>query len=583
MTNVSKNLLFAFSVFVSATVLSLGAFATTVQASEDWGYSDFGGGGWSDYSSYDGGYSDYSSYDSGYSDYSSYDSWGDTGYDSWSDYSSYDSGYNDTNSYDSGWSDYSSYDSGWYDTNSYDSGWNDTSSYDSGWTDMDSYNPGFYETDSYNPGFYETDSYNPGFYETDSYNPGFYETDSYNPGFYETESYNPGSYQNESYNPGFTTGGGYTTGGGSQQGGGYTTGGGYQMQMPRPTPPTPTPGCTSNCYPRPTPPTPGCTSNCYPQPHPTCPTNTTGTYPNCRTIPTPVPTCPQNTTGTYPNCRTIPTCTTNCYPQPTCTTCGGHTTNTNTNVNTIIDNSIIDNSINGSFNTNISNSGNVTTLYQAVPQQPVIYQQPIAPYCVITLANAGAYAAQATLVWSSSNAQSAYITSVGAVAVNGTRPITGYSNQVYSLTVTGQGGTYTCSTQAYTPGYVPPTITNPTVSLTQIPYTGLDLGPVGEAMYWLSIAAVAAAGAYLVVYHKGGALAFATTALTASRSRNHFVVSEEEAEEISTPVVEIEEEVATPVVSTFNFLPAFNASKTTDTMAMELSSDGTPRLVISRA
>ena len=41
----------------------------------------------------------------------------------------------------------------------------------------------------------------------------------------------------------------------------------------------------------------------------------------------------------------------------------------------------------------------------------------------------------------------------------------------------------------------------PYVSLAQIPYTGFDLGPWGNAMYWLALLMFAGSGAYLVLYY----------------------------------------------------------------------------------
>jgi|GEM_PF-7113318 len=52
--------------------------------------------------------------------------------------------------------------------------------------------------------------------------------------------------------------------------------------------------------------------------------------------------------------------------------------------------------------------------------------------------------------------------------------------------------------------YIPPAPT-PHVSLSQIPYTGFDLGPVGNAVYFGGLLAFAASLAYLALYYKGGA------------------------------------------------------------------------------
>ena len=52
--------------------------------------------------------------------------------------------------------------------------------------------------------------------------------------------------------------------------------------------------------------------------------------------------------------------------------------------------------------------------------------------------------------------------------------------------------------------------TAPYVALTQIPYTGFDYGPIGNTLYWLGLLSFAVAGAYLVVYYRGGAFSLAT-------------------------------------------------------------------------
>lgn len=44
------------------------------------------------------------------------------------------------------------------------------------------------------------------------------------------------------------------------------------------------------------------------------------------------------------------------------------------------------------------------------------------------------------------------------------------------------------------------------VALSQIPYTGFDFGPWGNAIYWLGLIAFALAGAYLVTYYSKGTL-----------------------------------------------------------------------------
>lgn len=162
------------------------------------------------------------------------------------------------------------------------------------------------------------------------------------------------------------------------------------------------------------------------------------------------------------------------------------------------------------------------------------YQYP-APTCTITLSagnnywnnwNNGyygnSYNYSAQLTWWSSNANSATINpGVGSVALSGSQTVYPSSNQVYVLTVQGQGGVRTCSTSAYlpTPSYsIAPTtyayqtyptytapavyasaisVSNsyPSVSLSKIPYTGVSYGPLGDALVWLAIVIVAALAA----------------------------------------------------------------------------------------
>ena len=46
------------------------------------------------------------------------------------------------------------------------------------------------------------------------------------------------------------------------------------------------------------------------------------------------------------------------------------------------------------------------------------------------------------------------------------------------------------------------------VQLTQIPYTGVDFGAFGDSAYWLGFTLFALAGAYLILYYKGGFVSF---------------------------------------------------------------------------
>lgn len=135
-----------------------------------------------------------------------------------------------------------------------------------------------------------------------------------------------------------------------------------------------------------------------------------------------------------------------------------------------------------------------------------VYNKP--PSCWITLTPQYGYSGsynynqQGTLSWGSTNVTSAYISpNIGTVSSYGSQTVyTSGNNQIYVMTVSGPGGTATCRTQQV---YVPPSppVYPPYVTLTQIPYTGFDLGTVGSTLYWFSILVFALAAGYLAVYY----------------------------------------------------------------------------------
>ncbi len=190
-----------------------------------------------------------------------------------------------------------------------------------------------------------------------------------------------------------------------------------------------------------------------------CPAGYTGTYPNC--VP-PVQYCPSGYTGTYPNCYppvqycpagytgTYP----NCYPpvqhnNPSCTiTINNYNNNTN-----------------GYYNPN-----------QAV-----------------------------TISWNSSYAQSGFINNgMGSVALSGTRTVYPTQTTTYTGTFYGQNGqSVTCAATVYVNAYIPPVNPSaPYVTLAAVPYTGLELGPVGTVVYWGFIAFWCLLAAYLIAVKK---------------------------------------------------------------------------------
>src|SRR3989338_8803686 len=469
MTNASvKNLLFVLATFAVAAALSLGAFATTVQA-EGWSDYNFGGDGWSDYN-YDS-WSDYN-YDN-YSDYN-YDSWSDYNYDNYSDYN-YD-GWSDYN-YD-GWNDYSY-------TNDYELYNNDYERYNN---DYELYNNDY---ELYNNDYEYVQEQ--GYFYQDSY--------ASAPQYHsQPMAITPPRY-NQPPAP---------------------------VQPPRYTPPPVQP-------PR------------YTQP-PAPPVQPPRYAPPVQQQP--------NITNVNTNTNT--------------NTCTGTNNCNNTNTN-------IDNSINHSFNP----ISNYAPVYPVTPAPIIQYQFPPVQqglYCVITVGQNNIHNSQAPyLSWTSYGAYSATLSDgIGQVAVNGSLAVRPNTTRTYVLTVYGQGGSANCSATVYVSGIAP------SVSLSQIPYTGLDLGTFGSIAYWMSLLSFAIAGAYLVVYYKGGAFALATETVRSLRMpKMNFSATVE--------VQNVEEIVAAPSileekseVNAFAGLPTMEDRSTKDSMTIARSHGGAPRIVINR-
>ncbi|KKW19366.1 MAG: hypothetical protein UY63_C0015G0007 [Parcubacteria group bacterium GW2011_GWA2_51_10] len=144
------------------------------------------------------------------------------------------------------------------------------------------------------------------------------------------------------------------------------------------------------------------------------------------------------------------------------------------------------------------------------------------------------------------------------------------------------------SYQPYVQPYVAPVnpIVNPApyVALTQIPYTGLDLGLFGSAAYWVALLAFALAAGYLFVYY-----------VPAMRLRRNEVVSFTEGQDDGAKA-EVEEEelpVLSPIAIARKQIPAFasyggfgklTVNGTKDSMTVVPSMNGkAPRIVISRS
>jgi hypothetical protein len=179
----------------------------------------------------------------------------------------------------------------------------------------------------------------------------------------------------------------------------------------------------------------------------------------------------------------------------------------------------------------IGQNGQSATCQTAVTVNTQQYQ---APYCTINANPTSITQGQSsTLIWSSTNATNATLSSQGTVAANGSMSVTPYQTTTYQLTVySAQGQSATCSATValtqppyippyqppyqppyippYQPPYQPPIVYPPTqtyypnIPLRSIPYTG-DTGTAGN-MIVLSLEILASlSGAYLILYSRGGA------------------------------------------------------------------------------
>ena len=298
-----------------------------------------------------------------------------------------------------------------------------------------------------------------------------------------------------------------------------------------------------------------------------------------------IPSYVYSPTPSYPS-RPQPTYTAVSTPAPT------YNTNTNANTNTNTPTAVATATNGDNINTNVASTGAITNTFAPVinvnggsTQRPAQYEFP-RPVC--TIYSSGSYN-QVTLTWSSQNATTAYISpNVGSVPVNGSRTVYSQGYTTFTLTVSGPGGSATCQTAAnYAPSYsVAPTYPvaaspAPYVALSQIPYTGFDYGPMGNAIYWSGILAFAAAAGYLLVYGMPK-LAFAGFARKeespireASPSNGAGTKDEDIAEVFQSSIVPATELVLPIATSS-------HAGLTSDAMIIDRS-NGTPRIVIARA
>jgi len=192
--------------------------------------------------------------------------------------------------------------------------------------------------------------------------------------------------------------------------------------------------------------------------------------------------------------------------------------------------------------------------------------------CTLT-ANPGAIqnGQSAVLSWTSYGAVSAWLSDgLGTVSTTGSLSVRPESSRNYVLTVRdAYGHQQTCNANLTVSGGLP------YVSLTSIPYTGLDLGLVGSIAYWGALLAFAIGAAYVIVGYKGGvvgAVYTLTHAFNGSKDYDAVVLHETVTTRSNSQDSANEDIVADAVVS---------QGHSTDTMALEGDGD-MPRIVIRR-
>jgi hypothetical protein len=116
------------------------------------------------------------------------------------------------------------------------------------------------------------------------------------------------------------------------------------------------------------------------------------------------------------------------------------------------------------------------------------------------------YGQSATISWGSQYANSGWINNnVGSVNTSGSRTVYPTYTTTYTGTFYGQNGQHvTCSAtvSVYNYNYVPPVPNIPYITLSAVPYTGLELGPVGTAIYWSFLILWCLVAAYLIAVKK---------------------------------------------------------------------------------
>lgn len=217
-------------------------------------------------------------------------------------------------------------------------------------------------------------------------------------------------------------------------------------------------------------------------------------------------------------------------PPPTCTLSGNHDTIvrgdavvltwTSSHANSATISSVGSIALNGSTTVYPQNTTTYTATFvgqnnqQVTCSDTVYVNEPVynTPSCTIYISNNydqynyntnqyDNHGRPVVITWTSSNANSGSINNgIDSVALNGSRTVYPTQSTVYTATFVGQNNQQvTCSVTVNINTYIPP-LSNPPpyITLAAVPYTGLDLGPVGTAIYWGFLIAWCLFAAYLI-------------------------------------------------------------------------------------
>ncbi len=222
--------------------------------------------------------------------------------------------------------------------------------------------------------------------------------------------------------------------------------------------------------------------------------------------------------------------------------------------------------------------------YPPVPPTYPPYNPPTTNlYCTLTANPTTIRNGQSALLsWTSYGAVSASLNDgLGPVRTSGSLSVRPEGSRYYTLTVRDHTGrVQTCSSNLTVSGGTP------YVSLTSVPYTGLDLGIMGNILYWGTLMAWAVGAAYLIVGYKGGifgAVYQIAGMRTAPRKMNPDAVILNEVITAKAPEVVYETARATRDTTNEDVVTYAIERKATTTDAMTLEDDGvSPRIVIRR-